>query len=101
MKPQIIQAWAGDSISIKCRIFDETGEAFDPTAFEIDAVELCVLGLPVIEGTMSGNVAQVFVPAGTLTVAGKYGFYLQVKGSGVDACFTVLTGVIQVSGLPI
>lgn len=99
MKAKIIQAWAGDSISIRCRIYDEAGAEFDSSAFEIDGVELNIIGTSNLEGSISGNIAQVFIPADVLG-AGKYEYYLQVKSSSTDTCFTIMTGTINVMELP-
>lgn len=97
---KLINCYTGDSLSIKCRIYDEAGSEFDSSAFEIDKVLLTVVGLDEFDGTINGNIAQVFIPAATLKIAGKYDYYLQVLGTEKEACFTVLAGTLNVLELP-
>ncbi len=97
---KVINSYAGDSISIRCRIYDEAGSEFDSAAFEIDGVIFTIVGVTNFDGSISGNVVQVWIPEQTLTEIGRYKYYLQIKSQSTKACWTVLAGSINVMGLP-
>lgn len=97
---KIINSYAGDSISIRCRIYDESGAEFNSSAFQIDGAKLAIVGVNSFDGTVTGNVASAFIPAGTIMEPGKYEYYMQVLSAETETCFTVLSGTIIVQELP-
>lgn len=98
MKPQVIQAFAGDSISLQVAVFDDRDQMFDLAERKIETArfEVPKLGIAV-DGEMAGNVARFLVEADK-TDAGNYAYFVVLVGSGVK--FTVAYGTLRVMRLP-
>ncbi len=98
MKPQTIQAFDGDSLTVRVAVFDDLHRMVDLSKLKIEGARLICARLGIdAKGDMVGNNVVNFFVMNGITKVGNYPYKVILEGDGIR--YTVAYGTLQVMSL--